>query len=54
MSGIVPRTGEFIFQEAERLKENGFVCQIKAACFEIYCEDVRDLSGNGLNRLKLM
>lgn len=44
MSGIIPRTGQFIFEEVNRLKQSyGYKFILEAACFEIYCEDVRDL-----------
>ena len=43
MSGILPRTGHFLFEEISRLSKNGFSCHIEAACFEIYCEEIRDL-----------
>ena len=43
MSGILPRTGEFLFKEIKWLAKNGFKCSIEAACFEIYCEEIKDL-----------
>ena len=38
--GIIPRCGEFIFQELDRLKLTGINLDLQVACFEIYCEKV--------------
>ena len=38
--GIIPRCGEFIFQELDRLKLSGVNLDLQVACFEIYCEKV--------------
>ena len=43
MSGIMPRTGQFIFEEMNYLRKVGYVHQLEISCFEIYCDEVRDL-----------
>lgn len=54
MCGIIPRTGSFIFEEIHRLNKQGHKFTLEASCFEIYCEDVRDLLAEGGLPLKLV
>ena len=45
LSGILPRTAEFIFAEIERQKHHGLQkdFHIQISSIEIYCDNVRDL-----------
>jgi len=43
MSGIIPRTGQFIFKEINWLNKQGWKFWLQASCFEIYCDELKDL-----------
>lgn len=44
LSGILPRTAEFLFSELKRLKNQGHKdFNIDVSSLEVYCENVRDL-----------
>ena len=48
LSGILPRTGEFLLKEVLRLKKlNGREFGIEVSSIEVYCDTVRDLYGTG-------
>ena len=43
LSGILPRTAEFLFSEIDRLRKNNMRYIFTVSCFEIYCDEVHDL-----------
>jgi hypothetical protein len=48
LSGILPRTGKFIINEIQRLKNlSGREYGIEVSSLEVYCENVKDLYGTG-------
>jgi kinesin family member C1 len=48
LSGIIPRTAEFLLREVERLKKlNGREFFVEVSSIEVYCDTVKDLYGNG-------
>jgi hypothetical protein len=48
LSGILPRTAEFLLKEVSRLKKlNGREFGIEVSSIEVYCDTVKDLYGTG-------
>jgi hypothetical protein len=48
LSGILPRTAEFLLKEVARLKKlNGREFGIEVSSIEVYCDTVKDLYGSG-------
>ena len=48
LSGILPRTAEFLLKEVVRLKKlNGREFGIEVSSIEVYCDTVKDLYGSG-------
>ena len=46
MSGIIPRTGQFMFEEINRIKQTySRDYRLEISSLEIYCETLRDLYG---------
>jgi kinesin family member C1 len=46
ISGILPRTAEFIFSEMERLnKQSSKQYHLEISSIEVYCDNVKDLYG---------
>jgi hypothetical protein len=46
ISGILPRTAEFIFGEIERLnKQSSKQYHLEISSIEVYCDNVKDLYG---------
>ena len=48
LSGILPRTAEFLLKEVSRLKKlNGREFGLEVSSIEVYCDTVKDLYGTG-------
>ena len=48
LSGILPRTAEFLLKEVARLKKlNGREFGLEVSSIEVYCDIVKDLYGSG-------
>ena len=54
ISGILPRTAEFIFGEIRRLnKQSGKQYHLEISSIEVYCDNVKDLYGQEGNNQEM-
>ena len=47
MTGIIPRSFEYLIETVEKAKEKGWSYSLEAAYLEVYCEELRDLIATG-------
>ena len=47
LTGIIPRSFEYLIETVEKAKEKGWSYTLEAAYLEVYCEELRDLIATG-------